>query len=65
MLGKIMDVISGFKASIRAFNISEKEKNHVMEYEINARILVPSTTELDKVVSQISFLQQVKSVRRV
>ena len=36
-----------------------------MEYEINARILVPSTTELDKVVSQISFLQQVKSVRRV
>ena len=65
VLGKIMDVISGFKASIRAFNISEKEKNHVMEYEINARILVPSTTELDKVVSQISFLQQVKSVRRV
>ena len=65
VLGKIMDVISGFKALIRAFNISEKEKNHVMEYEINERILVPSTTELDKVVSQISFLQQVKSVRRV
>lgn len=65
VLGKIMDVISGFKASIRAFNISEKEKNHIMEYEINARILVPSTTELDKVVSQISFLPQVKSVRRV
>ena len=65
VLGKIMDVISGFKASIRAFNISEKEKTHVMEYEIKARILVPSTTELDKVVSQISFLQQVKSVRRV
>ena len=65
VLGTNMDVISGVKAPIRAFKISEKEKHHVMEYEINARTLVPSTTALDKVVSQISFLQQVKSVRRV
>ena len=65
VLSKIMDVIGSFKVSIRGFNVSEREKNHVMEYEINARILVPSTTELDKVVSQISFLPQVKSVRRL
>jgi len=65
ILAKIMEVIGSFKASIRSFNVSEREKNHVMEYEITAKILVPSNLELDKVVSQLSFLPKVKAVRRL
>ena len=64
VLSRITDVIGMFKASIRSFNVQEQEKNHLMQYEITARILVPSVLELDKVVSQISALPQVKSVRR-
>ena len=65
VIGKLMEVIGSFKASIRSFNVSEREKNHVLEYEITARILVPSNLELDKVVSQLSILPKVKSVRRL
>jgi GTP pyrophosphokinase len=65
VIGKLMEVIGSFKASIRSFNVSEREKNHVLEYEITARILVPSNLELDKVVSQLSIMPKVKSVRRL
>lgn len=64
VLTKIMDVIGRFRASVRSFNVSEVEKNHIAQYDISAKILVPSNLELDKVVSQISVLPQVKSVRR-
>ena len=64
VLSRITEVIGIFKASIRSFNVAEREKNHLPQYEITARLLVPSTLELDKVVSQISALPQVKSVRR-
>lgn len=64
VLTQVMDVIGRFRASVRSFNVSEVEKNHVRQYDISARILVPSNLELDKVVSQISVLPQVKSVHR-
>ena len=64
VVSSVMDVIGRFRASVRSFNVAEREKNHVKQYDITARILVPSTLELDKVVSQISVLPQVKSVRR-
>lgn len=65
VISQIMDVIGLFKASIRSFNVAEKEKNHEKQYEITIKILVPSNLELDKVVSQISGIREVKNVRRV
>jgi len=63
-ISRIMDVIGSFKASVRSFNVDEREKSHEKQFAISARILVTSNLELDKVISQISVLPQVKSVRR-
>lgn len=63
ILASIMEIIGQFKASIRAFNVNENERHGT--YEISVRILVPSTLELDKIISQVSNLRQVIKVRRV
>lgn len=63
VITEIMTVIGNFKASIRSFNVNEDSRNGW--YDISARILVPSNMELDKVISQISFLKHVIKVRRV
>lgn len=65
VISQVMDLIGQFKASIRSFNVAEKEKNHEKQYEVTMKILVPSNLELDKVVSQISSLRTVKNVRRI
>ena len=64
VLGRVMEVIGAFRASIRSFNVAQREKNHVLQYDITARILVPSNLELDKVISQIEAIPEVKNVRR-
>lgn len=64
VITQVMDVIGQFKASIRAFNVSEKEKNHEKEYEISIRILIPSNLELDKIISKMSAIPKVHSVHR-
>ncbi len=63
VLGKVMEVVGNFKASIRNFNVKEDSVNGV--YDITMRILVPSNMELDKVISQISALKAVIKVKRV
>lgn len=65
VITQIMDVVGQFKASIRSFNVVEKERNHEKQYEITLKILVPSNLELDKVVSKISALKLVRNVQRV
>ena len=62
VINDIMDVINTFRASVREFNVVENEKHGT--YEINMRIAVPSTLELDKVVSQIKNLRYTLKVSR-
>ena len=64
VINQIMGVVSQFKASLREFNVSETEKGHEALYDISAKIMVSSNLELDKVISQISVLKQVHSVKR-
>ena len=61
-LGKIMEVVGTFKASIRSFNVQENQRQGT--YEIMMKILVPSNLELDKVLSQIRALKHVLKVNR-
>ena len=63
VLSAVMDVISQFKASIRAFNVNENSRAGT--YEISVRLHVPSSLELDKIISQVSQLKQVIKVRRL
>ena len=62
VLPGIMDVVGQFRASIRSFNVNENYRAGT--YEITMRILVPSSTELDKVISQVNALKQVLKVKR-
>ena len=62
ILGSIMDIIGQFKASIRAFNVNENDR--LGTYEISIRLLVPSNTELDKIISQVGNLRQVIRIKR-
>ena len=58
-----MDVIGQFKVSMRAFNVKENLRSGT--YEITIRLLVPSSAELDKVISLVSNIRQVIKVKRI
>ena len=62
VLTSIMNVVGQFRASIRSFNVNENHRAGT--YEITMRILVPSSLELDKVISQVGALKQVIKVKR-
>ena len=62
VLPAIMDVVGQFRASVRSFTVNENPRSGTNE--IQMRILVPSSMELDKVISQISALKQVIKVKR-
>ena len=62
VLSAIMDIIGQFRVSMRAFNV--KENLRTGTYEITIRLLVPSSAELDKVLSQVGALRQVIKIRR-
>ena len=63
VIGRITEVVSSFKASLRSFNVSENHRGGT--YEITMRLSVPSNMELDKVISQIKNLRHVVKVSRV
>lgn len=63
VLSAIMDVTGQFKVSIRSFNVKENLRSGT--YEITIRLLVPSNTELDKVISLVSNIKNVLKVRRI
>lgn len=62
ILAKIMDTVGQFKVSMRSFNMKENYKKGV--YEVTIKLLVPSNTELDKVVSQIAAIKGVSKIHR-
>ena len=62
VINGIMEVVGTFRASIRSFNVSENERTGV--YDITLKISVPSSLELDKVISQIRALKFVNKVTR-
>ena len=61
-LASIMEIIAQFKASLRSFTVNENSRGGT--YDISVRLLVPSNTELDKIISQISTLKNVLRVKR-
>ncbi len=63
VLSAIMDVIGKFKVSMRSFNVKENQRTGT--YEISVKLLVPSNTELDKVISLVSNIKNVIKVHRV
>ena len=63
VLSAIMDIIGQFRVSMRAFNV--KENLRAGTYEITIRLLVPSSAELDKVLSQVGALKQVVKIHRI
>ena len=62
-LGKIMEVVGTFNASIRTFNVTENERQGT--FEISMKLLVPSNLELDKILSQIRVQKHVLKVNRL
>ncbi len=62
VLTSIMNVVGQFRASIRSFTVNENHRAGTNE--ISMRILVPSSLELDKVISQVGALKQVIKVKR-
>ena len=63
VINEIMDIVNSFRASIRMFNVSEKDRQGT--YEITMKIAVPSNLELDKVTSQIRNLRNVIKISRM
>ena len=63
VVNEIMDIINSFRASLRAFNVTENGRNGT--YDISMKIAVPSNLELDKVVSQIRNLRNVIKINRI
>ena len=62
VVNRVMEVAGAFKVSVRSVNVSENHRNGT--FEITMKLLVPSTAELDKVVSQIRILKNVIKVVR-
>ena len=63
VINEIMDIINSFRASLRAFNVAENNKQGT--YDITMKIAVPSNLELDKVISQIRNLRNVIKINRL
>ena len=58
-----MDIINSFRASLRAFNVVENNRQGT--YDINLKIAVPSNLELDKVISQLRNLKNAIKINRL
>ena len=63
VVGRIMEVVGQFKASVRSLNVTENHRNGTNE--ITLKISVPSNLELDKVLSQLKNLKHIIKVTRV
>ena len=63
VINEIMDIVNAFRASLRAFNVTENDRQGT--YDITMKIAVPSNLELDKVISQIRNLRNVIKINRI
>lgn len=62
VMTKVMEVISKFRAALKSFNVKTLTNKGL--YEFSIKLLVPSNTELDKIISQINAIKNVHKVRR-
>lgn len=62
VMPQIMDVISRFRVSLRSLNVSHNARTG--EDDMQIKLLVPSNSELDKVISQLTRLKDVSKVKR-
>ena len=62
VINEIIDTINIFKASIRAFNVTENNRHGT--YEISVKLSVTSNLELDKVISKVRTTRNVLKVSR-
>jgi len=62
VVGRILETVGQFKASIRSFTVTDNPRNGT--WEIAIKISVPSNLELDKVLSQLRTLKHVVKVTR-
>ena len=62
VINEIMDIINSFRASLRAFNVVDNDRQGT--YDITLKIAVPSNLELDKVTSQLRNLKNVIKINR-
>ena len=63
VINEVMDIINSFRASLRAFNVVENNRQGT--YDITLKIAVPSNLELDKVTSQLRNLKNVIKINRL
>jgi GTP pyrophosphokinase len=63
VINEIMDIVNSFRASLRMFNVSEKDRQGT--YDITMKIAVPNNLELDKVTSLIRNLKNVIKINRI
>ena len=63
VINEIMDIVNAFRASLRAFNVTENDRQGT--YDITMKIAVPSNLELDKVISQLRNLRNVIKINRI
>ncbi|MBP5572160.1 MAG: bifunctional (p)ppGpp synthetase/guanosine-3',5'-bis(diphosphate) 3'-pyrophosphohydrolase [Bacteroidales bacterium] len=62
VMGSIMDIIAQFRVSLRSFVVNKNARTG--DDEIVIKLLVPSNSELDKVISLIGKIKHVLKVRR-
>ena len=63
VMSSVMDVIARFRVSLRSLNVQRNARSG--DDDIQIKLLVPSNSELDKVISNLSRLKGVNKVRRV
>ena len=61
--GAIMEILGGYKTSLRSFNMTENRREGT--YDITIKLSVPSGAELDKVLSQLRTRKGVLKVSRL
>ena len=62
VMGSIMDIIAQFRVSLRSFVVNKNARTD--DDEIVIKLLVPSNSELDKVISLVGRIKHVLKVRR-
>ncbi len=63
VMSSIMDVISNFRVSLRSFTVNSNSRTG--DDEISIKLLVPSGSELDKVISVIGKTRHIIKVKRI
>ena len=61
--GRVLEVIGQFKASVRSYHVTENPRQGT--WELTVKLSVPSSTELDKILSQLRNIKHVLKLSRL